>query len=198
MNTRTLIMLNVALLTAVGCGEKPLPPHEGTDVAAAQMTPASPAPAPTTPAPNDAAESQPVVVPPSAVPAAGAVLASSDAEVPGIRVELTQLQRASGGTLNMRFRLVNDSTESRSLSNWLDPEGWRTVAGVHLVDPINKRKYFVIRDSENKCVCSREIQDVEPGQHALFWAKFPAPPPEVSHLSVIVPHFIPMDDVPLQ
>jgi hypothetical protein len=30
-----------------------------------------------------------------------------------------------------------------------------------------------------------------------FWARFPAPPDNVVKIGVVVPHFVPLDDVPL-
>ncbi len=71
------------------------------------------------------------------------------------------------------------------------------MSGIHLLDPVNKKKYFVVTDAERKCVCSKEIPDVEPGGKLNLWAKFPAPPPEVTKVSIEIPHFAPIDDVPI-
>ena len=35
------------------------------------------------------------------------------------------------------------------------------------------------------------------GSRANHWAKFPAPPDDVERISVLVPQFAPMDEVPL-
>jgi hypothetical protein len=42
------------------------------------------------------------------------------------------------------------------------------------------------------------VEDVAPGASVNLWAKFPAPPAGVNAVTVVVPHFIPMDDVPVQ
>ena len=49
----------------------------------------------------------------SALPAAAAgalpALAASDGEKPGVRVEVTELKRSSGGTVNLKFTMINAS-----------------------------------------------------------------------------------------
>ena len=62
---------------------------------------------------------------------------------------------------------------------------------------MGKKKYFVARDSENKCVCSQKVHDISKGSRANLWAKFPAPPDDVPRISIVIPHFSAMDDVPL-
>ena len=69
------------------------------------------------------------------------------------------------------------------------------VGAVQLVDPVGKKKYFVARDAEGKCVCSRGIPDVAPHSRLSLWAKFPAPPDDVQKISIVIPHFQPLDDV---
>src|SRR5436309_1574504 len=39
--------------------------------------------------------------------------------------------------------------------------------------------------------------DAAPSARLSLWAKYPAPPDNVAKISVIIPHFAPMDDVPL-
>ena len=85
--------------------------------------------------------------------------------------------------------------------NFGEPENsvgdYGSIGGVQLIDPVGKKKYFVARDSEKKCVCSTGIKDIAPGASANLWAKFAAPPLDVQKVSVVIPHFSPMDDVPI-
>jgi hypothetical protein len=55
----------------------------------------------------------------------------------------------------------------------------------------------VVRDAEGKCLSSRGLGKIEPGSRMNLWAKFPAPPDSVEKITVVIPHFIPMDDVPI-
>ena len=67
--------------------------------------------------------------------------------------------------------------------NHVSADDYRDVSGIHLVDPVNKKKYFVVTDAEKKCLCSKGIADVETGGKLNLWAKFPAPPPDVTKVT---------------
>lgn len=138
-----------------------------------------------------------------AAPSPAGVLASTDGETPNVTLDVTQLKRDRGNTITLRFTVRNGSSESLAFSsNWMGDHqissDYRAVGGIHLLDPVNNQKYFVVRDSERTCVCSRDVQDLAPGQSVNLWAKFPAPPAGVEAVTIVVPHFIPMDDVRIQ
>ena len=127
-------------------------------------------------------------------------IATADGEKPGLRVDVQELKRSSGGTITLKFTMVNDSGENvGSESYFYDREikDYYTIGGVHLLDPANKKQYPVIRDGEGNCLCSRGIADVASKSRVNLWAKFPAPPGDVKKVSIVIPHFLPMDDVPL-
>lgn len=134
--------------------------------------------------------------------APSAVLATADGETPGVRVEVTELKRVSGGTVNLKFVMINDSDKKVNIGySFADREhetiDFSSIGGVHLIDAAGKKKYFVVRDTEKKCVCSQKLKDLEPKSRMNLWAKFPAPPDNVEKISVVIPHFMPLDDVPI-
>jgi len=136
-----------------------------------------------------------------AVSAPGGI-ASADGETNGVKVVVQELKRTSGGTLSLKFAITNGSEKSvGSGYEFADKDheiiDHGSVGGVQLIDEAGKKKYFVVRDTEGKCVCSQKIKDVKPGETENFWARFPAPPDTVAKITVIVPHFQPMDDVPI-
>jgi len=140
----------------------------------------------------------------SAAPAvaAPAGIASADGETNGVKVVVQELKRTSGGTVAMKFTITNGSDKAvgggydyGDKDHEIIDHG--SVGGVQLVDEAGKKKYFVVRDTGGKCVCSQGIKEVQPGQSENFWARFPAPPDTVQKITVIVPHFQPMDDVPI-
>jgi hypothetical protein len=145
----------------------------------------------------------PAAVVPAATPAAApAGIASADGETSGTKVVVQELKRTSGGTVAMKFTIANGSDKSiGSGYEFADKDheivDHGSVGGVQLIDEGGKKKYFVVRDTAGKCVCSQGIKDVKPGQSESFWARFPAPPDTVQKITVIVPHFQPMDDVPI-
>ncbi|HET7294560.1 MAG TPA: hypothetical protein VFM88_19210 [Vicinamibacteria bacterium] len=170
----------VLLVAAIGCSrEKP----------AATPQPVASPPATAAPSPDARA----------AVPAGPAPIATADGKSAGVRVEVTELKRASGGTVNLKFAVINDSDRDLQVADvteLLDMNATYAVGGVHLIDPVGKKKYFVARDSAGQCVCS-QYGAVAKGRRANHWAKFPAPPDDVERISVVIPTFSPMDDVPL-
>ena len=72
-----------------------------------------------------------------------------------------------------------------------------TISGIHLIDAANKKKYFVVRDTDKACVCSSNIANIAAGSQSVLWAKFPAPPDDVQKITVEIPHFPPFEDVPI-
>ncbi|HVT44381.1 MAG TPA: hypothetical protein VMT00_08320, partial [Thermoanaerobaculia bacterium] len=144
--------------------------------------------------------STPQAVPPSGSPT---VLASAVGEIPGQRVEIRKLARGSGDIIDLRLALINDSDQPMDFGyDFVDPNhnvpDFNSIGGVYLLDPVAREKHGVIRDQENKCTCSQGIKDLEKGQKVELWAKLTAPPASADRLTVVIPHFLPMDDVPLE
>jgi hypothetical protein len=127
-------------------------------------------------------------------------IATTDGEASGQSLQVTQL-KVSNGTVMLRFTVANDSTTDVSNDSFTDTNvsgpDYHSVSGVYLLDTANKKKYLVVYDTENHCVCSRGIDYVRSKKSLNFWAKFPAPPDNVTTIGIVVPHFVPMDDVPL-
>jgi hypothetical protein len=189
--TPTLLLLLIVVLG--GCGRL----GENTQPASNNQ----PAPAGGSNPQSGGQVSTPTPAVPVAAPA-GVVIATADGEKSGTRVEINELKRSSDGTVTLRFALVNDSTNSHSFGyDYGDSQqgatDYNAVGGVTLVDGANKKKYFVVRDSENHCLCSRGLKDITAGSRGNLWAKFPAPPEDVSKISIVIPHFGPIDDVPI-
>ncbi|MGZ9214617.1 MAG: hypothetical protein ACXW53_22235 [Candidatus Binatia bacterium] len=190
----------VVFLTIQACDKKE---EAKTTAPAAIAAPAAQAPQPVSP-PTPASAPAPEVTP-SAAPApqsapAKAALATSDGETPGARVEVQELKRVSGGTVMLRFTMINDADKTLNVGYDFGAGSTSdigTVAGVHLIEPVGKKKYLVVRDSESKCDCSRGVKDIAAKSRVNLWARFPAPPDNVEKIGVVIPHFSPMDDVPL-
>ena len=138
---------------------------------------AAPTPAPA-PAPAAAAAPQPASAVNTSAPA-------TQGEYPGITLTIQELKRSSN-VLTLKFVMANQSKQSFRLG---------AVGGVHLIDGTNKKKYFVVRDSDGACLCSRGVPMIETGAQAALWAKFPLPPDDVQKITVEIPHFPPFEDV---
>jgi hypothetical protein len=167
-----------------------------------QKETAATAPAPATPQQS----AMPAAVPPAAAPAAApasppanAPLASTDGDIPGIRISIDGLKRTSD-TLTLKFTVYNSSGKGFGLNGAFDNDPYHRygdLRGVYLLDPVGKKKYFVVQDTDGSFLSSSQMPDVATGSQASLWAKFPAPPDDVTKMTVAIPHFIPLEDIPI-
>jgi hypothetical protein len=131
---------------------------------------------------------------------AAAPIATADGETSGMQVQVKSLKRTGGDALLLQFVIINNSDNSFGVSGTFLPPGEmnRTdVSGVNLVDVAGKKKYEVIRDADKNCLCSRDFSGIPSKGSLNLYAKFPAPPDSVQKIEVNVPHFMPMEDVPI-
>jgi hypothetical protein len=124
----------------------------------------------------------------------------AEGQKPGLRIEVRELARGDGGTATLKMTLVNESGADFDGSCEMREEGGVDSCGVfsgaYLLDAANAKKYLVVRDSDGQCVCSG-IDSVPPGESLNLWATYPAPPAEVTTVTVIVPQFEPLEGVPV-
>jgi hypothetical protein len=187
----------VILLAAVlaACPKKEPAPANTASSAPATSTTAPAPPAASTPATTTTAAAAPAV-------AAPAGIASADGETSGVKVVVQELKRTSGGTVSLKFTITNGSDKRVGTGyTFADKDhealDYGSVGGVQLVDEAGQKKYFVVRDTAGKCVCSQGVKEISEGETSSLWARFPAPPDTVQKITVIIPHFQPMDDVPI-
>jgi hypothetical protein len=143
-----------------------------------------------------------------AAPAAAASIGSADSNTPGIRVELVSLER-KGSVLTVKWAIHNgnaptdqDKGQRQVKFGYLGPKS-RT----YLVDEESGTKYFVLADKEGKSVAAQHeylgsdvygvSEYVEAGATRRYWAKFPAPPPEVKELTVFFDETEPFESAPI-
>src|ERR1017187_10247991 len=155
-------------------------------------------------APVPSSSTAPQTPPAAAAPASSAaVIATADGETDGIKAEILDLKRDSGGTVTLKFTLVNNSKQDVGFVYGFGDDAnfhitdFDSIGGVNLVDTVNKKKYMVARDSENHCLCSRGLSGVGPATRKNLYAQFPAPPDDVQKINVVIPHFLPANDVPV-
>jgi hypothetical protein len=195
MSKRERLVLKVAVFlffaAIAGCGKKE---EAAPSQAAAPASPAAPAPAP---APASAPASAPAAAPAPA--SAGASLAATNGDIPGLRVAVNELKRSSSA-VTLKFTIYNDSdAEFDIYAKFIEEpyKGYRNFGGVHLVDTVSKKKYFAVADSDNKCLCSDDVPAIAKRSSVALWVKYPPIPDDVQKITVQIPHFIPMDDVPI-
>ncbi len=95
----------------------------------------------------------------------------------GNTIDVTSLRRTDGGA-TLTLSGVYNNKSSRGIS--VD------VGDISFIDFKNLKKYLVIRDSSNGCICSTPgYTEVGENSSMRFWAKFPAPPEAVTSLSLV-------------
>ena len=150
--------------------------------------------------------SQPAPTPPvttSAPVSTGAVIASSQYSAdPDLRCDLLEVKRVSGGALLVRWRFVNTAAAAGStgLVAGAQPKtiyydfGWEQL---YYTDPAENKKYGFLTDSEGNRILDMWWGSLPAGQQRAMWAKFPAPPPTSTKITVQIPKFSPFEDVPV-
>ena len=72
------------------------------------------------------------------------------------------------------------------------------ASGIGLLDGTGNKLYMPLWTTDNECLCSNTSDKVAPvGGSADLYAVFPAPPAQVQRVTVVVPHAVPFQDVPI-
>jgi len=139
---------------------------------------ASPTPPPSLPTPNSLAG------------ASSDVLQSQDTSTSGVVGELIQCRR-SGGVLSVKIRFHNTTAAGISFYAL----GPNTSYDKYYLVAANK-KYFILKDTDGTylapganwdCGMPGVCEKLAPGQGTTWWAKFPAPPADVSKADLFTP-----------
>ncbi|MBW5484030.1 hypothetical protein [Streptomyces bambusae] len=125
-------------------------------------------------------------------PAPTAILATVNGES-GMVLTISGAQRDAGGFLTVSGQLKNTGGEA-----YVKTTPWRgneltdsgtSVAGVTLVDKVGKKRYYVLRDTDGRCLCTTGLATIEAGKTVPFFAQFPAPPATTAELEFSLPTF---------
>jgi hypothetical protein len=111
-------------------------------------------------------------------------------DVDGVTAEILQCRRkAAALTVVLRFKNEGfERTEFSPLGQQLNYDQYYLTVGM--------RKYFILRDSDDKAIAKFIVRiELNPGESWTFWAKFPAPPPDVKAVEIYTPLTLPFEDV---
>jgi hypothetical protein len=129
------------------------------------------------------------------------VIASAQySQNPDLRCDLLEVKRVSGGALLVRWRVINTGGGGTSglTATAAKPIrydfGWNEL---FFIDPAENKRYQFLTDSGGNRILDVWYGDLEPGQQRVNWAKFPAPPPGSTKISLSLPKFPPFEDVPV-
>ncbi|MFG2710225.1 hypothetical protein ACGFX2_06620 [Streptomyces goshikiensis] len=167
----------VLSLTLAGCGG-----GEGKPKEAQKSAPSQPrGSGAQTPAPTGGGSSEPLeVIATSAGPA-------------GIVLTLNSAVRDQGGFFTVSGQIKNGGSEA-----FVQTAAWRgdeksasatSVAGATLTDKAGKKRYYVLRDTEGRCLCTIGLTRIAAGETIPFFAQFPAPPAGTTEVDFNLPTF---------
>lgn len=118
------------------------------------------------------------------------------AEVRGdldITVAITEARRDAGGFVTVKGVITNGGEDSfTGATHWKGTEeelnkSGSSVAGAALVDKAGKKRYYVLRDTEGRCLCTMGLLSIASKESRPFFAQFPAPPDDVTKVEFQLP-----------
>ncbi|MFC9393648.1 hypothetical protein ACFTWS_10840 [Streptomyces sp. NPDC057027] len=165
-------------LLAVGCGadEKPNADKPAATTASSQKTQTSP-------------EQQDTKKPAEVV-----ALAKGQK---GLELAINSAGRDSGGFLTVKGQLKNTSDSSLALPSQMRGdetevvEHGNSLGGATLVDPVGKKRYYVLRDTDGRPLTTIGLDILPAGKAVDVFMQFPAPPANTTEVSFQLPTFEP-------
>ncbi|WP_046502000.1 hypothetical protein [Streptomyces odonnellii] len=111
----------------------------------------------------------------------------------GFQVLVHTAVRDEGGFLTVTGTVKNTSGSNESvpiqwngLESQIKAKG-RSFGGMTLVDKTEKKRYYVLRDTDGNPLTTTGITRLDGGASATFFAQFPAPPESTSQVDLQLP-----------
>ncbi|MEU8829791.1 hypothetical protein [Streptomyces sp900116325] len=113
----------------------------------------------------------------------------------GLTLVINQVKRDSGGFVTVQGEIKNVSDRTQNSGAWAGTEpsvagnNSNSVAGATLVDKAGKKRYYVLRDTESRCLCTTGISPLSVGESTPIFMQFPAPPSTTTEVDFTLPTF---------
>ncbi len=127
------------------------------------------------------------------------VIQTQESEIwEGFEADLTRLS-IRNDVLTLRFKIRNTGSK-RTLVEFYYKD-------CYIVDAVNQKKYFPLKDSEGQFIAGPKEKEWEGGRFrftfdsgssAGFWVKFPVPADNPETVDIHVPGFFPFEEVSLE
>ncbi|MER5633062.1 hypothetical protein [Streptomyces nitrosporeus] len=109
---------------------------------------------------------------------------------------VTSVMRDTGGFVTLTGDMKNAGDKDFfGVSKWRGNEkeillgSGDAVSGGTLVDPQGKKRYYVLRDTDGRCLCTSGLSNVKAGQSVPVFMQFPAPPVGTTEVDFTIPTF---------
>ncbi|MDQ1008633.1 hypothetical protein QFZ82_003118 [Streptomyces sp. V4I23] len=112
-----------------------------------------------------------------------------------IDLVINSVKRESGGFVTVNGQMKNNGAEAfYDMSPWRGTEqevlaGGISVAGATLVDKAGKKRYYILRDTDGRCLCTSGLDKIDPGKSIPVFFQFPAPPESTTEIDFQLPTF---------
>ncbi|MEU6617754.1 hypothetical protein [Streptomyces parvus] len=113
----------------------------------------------------------------------------------GVVMVINQVQRDPGGFVTVQAEVKNGGEKPANPAQWAGSESvivrqnLSSVGGATLVDKLGKKRYYVLRDTDGRCLCTTKIAPLQPGDSTAVFMQFPAPPSTTTEVDFSVPTF---------
>ena len=121
--------------------------------------------------------------------------------------DLLALSRTSASNVTVRIRIFNDGTGPMTIwgsfgEEWMPGIGLQSIGlnagGVALLDALHNKVYYPSRTTDGNCLCTDlSNHTLQKGETISLYAVFPAPPADVTRVTVLLPLTAPFQDVPI-
>jgi hypothetical protein len=107
-------------------------------------------------------------------------------------VTINSAVRDQAGFVTVQGAITNNGTSSFDAVVWRGQEvalvkSGPSVAGAVLVDEAGKKRYYVLRDTDGRCLCTMGLIGIQPKETRPFFAQFPAPPEATTEVDFELP-----------
>ncbi|THA24748.1 hypothetical protein E4198_08350 [Streptomyces sp. RKND-216] len=98
-----------------------------------------------------------------------------------ITLRISSALREQGGFVTVRGTVTNAGSDRWAAPGWQGDEveladNQASMAGAKLVDKEGRKRYFILRDTEGRCLCTKFNMGLGGGDSTDWYAQFPAPP----------------------
>lgn len=113
----------------------------------------------------------------------------------GLLLQVTSVQRDSGGFVTVSGSLKNDGAKSVVVPPQMSGDETEIVkhglslGGATLVDPKGKKRYYVLRDTEGRPLTTTGLSTLQGGQSLPVFMQFPSPPANTTEVTLQLPTF---------
>ncbi|WP_335939116.1 hypothetical protein [Streptomyces sp. PTD5-9] len=113
----------------------------------------------------------------------------------GMLLVVNEVKRDSGGFVTVQGELKNQGDTTVNPSAWAGSESaivsknLNSVGGATLVDKAGKKRYYILRDTDGRCLCTTGMSAVQPGKSVPVFMQFPAPPSSTTEVDFNLPTF---------